>query len=278
MELSSMKKILLFSPTGQVGSRLKCKLADLDYEARYLSRDDCTVRENEEIDVCIYTAGVTSARQETTEKYVIDNCYDATKIIKLCKEHNVKKIIYLSSDEIYGQLTTESLNVNSDRINMNVYAMTKYLAEQIVVESGMQYCILRLPGIVNGLCAGGNTFLERIVRDIQNGKEVICYNLDKQFNNVVHVDDLCDFIIKLIEHDCENKVLHLGQPDNVTLREILCYLKKEFNSESEVKEGNSLNKRYFTLPIHDAEQEGYTGRGIFVILDELINCLKQREP
>jgi cupin fold WbuC family metalloprotein len=89
---------------------------------------------------------------------------------------------------------------------------------------------------------------------------------------------LCDFIIKLIEVDCLNKVLHLGQPDNVTLREILCYLKKEFNSESEIKEGNSFNKRYFTLPIHDAEQEGYTGRGIFVILDELINCQKQREP
>lgn len=263
------KKIFLFSPFGMVGEKLCDVLLSAGHDVKYMTRNQCTLQPEEEIDVCIYTAGLTSARKAKTARYIQDNCYTATKISTLCQQHKVKKIIYLSSDEVYGELITENLTKDSDRINLNSYAMTKYLSEQVIAESGIPYCILRLPGIVGG-SKRGNSFLERTICRMKNDEEVICYNFDKDFNNVVHLDDLCNFILRLIDVEIGNKIVHLGQTQKEPLSKVLGYLKEKLGSKSEFVIDDNANRRYFSIPTLAAEEIGYHSRGIYHILDELV--------
>lgn len=269
------KTILLISPTGKVGTFLNERLIHNGYDMKYITRDECSLQDGEPIDVCIYTASVTSHRNEPAQKYVEDNCHTAVKVVEICKKHNVKKIIYLSSDEIYGSLRTEELNSDSGRIDMNVYAMTKYLSEQIIIESGISYNILRLPGIVGGGKLG-DSFLERAIVSMESNRDIYCYNLEKSFNNVVHIEDLCDFIIKLVEKDTESMILHLGQTECWKMWDILNYIKKELESAADIIAVENSEGRFFTLPTAEAEQLGYSSRGIEHIVDELIEYVKRK--
>lgn len=265
-----MNKIFLFSPTGRVGSRLFKGLVQQGYEVFYKTRKENTLVESVKVDLCIYTAGITADRHERTAKYLVDNAQTALEIVKLCAKHSIDKIIYLSSDEIYGELVTDNLNISSDKVNLNVYAMTKLISERLIIESGMQYNILRLPGIVGAEAA--DTFLERTINKMLVGDEIDCYFVNRDFNNVVHLDDLLAFIIKLtlIEWDSSH-ILHLGQQKAVKLLDVLEYIKNKTKSHSPVCQQHN-GKRYFLLPTSKAEKLGYKSRGIYKIIDELIDA------
>lgn len=152
-----MKKIILFSPNGYVGSFIKETIE----KEKGIQLYEITRKSNLELyqmnyDILIYSAAVTSARHEVAEKYVQDNVVTAVSMVNFCKNHHVKRIIYLSSDEIYGDLNVDKVTENTIMINPSVYATTKYLAEKIIIESGIPYYILRLPGIVGRIW--GKTF------------------------------------------------------------------------------------------------------------------------
>lgn len=259
-------KVLLFSPTGNVGSRMFEKLHNVGHEVFIKTRTECTLDGN--ADACIYTAGVTAGRSETAAKYIVDNCTAAVEVIKLCREKCIEKIVYLSSDEIYGSLVTDKLEIESEKRNLNIYAMSKLLSEAVVKESGMHYRILRLPGIVGG-DIWGDTYLERIIRKAEQGENIEAYNVNKDFNNVVHVDDLCDFIVEHIADDFGNEIIHVGQEEKKRLGDVINYVIAHTKSSSMIVEKKG-GKRYFTLPCAEAVRCGYKSRGVFKIIDEIV--------
>ena len=259
-------RVFLFSPTGNVGSRMFEQLKNAGHEVFIKTRNECTLEGK--VDVCIYTAGVTAGRQETAAKYIIDNCTTSVEIVSLCKRNDIGKILYLSSDEVYGDLITNKLEITAEKKNLNAYAMTKMLSEEVVIESGIPYRILRLPGIVGGITIS-NTYLVRIIKKARLGEDIEAYNLDNYFNNVVHVDDLCNFVVEHIEDDFRNEILNLGQIEKVRLCDLISYVIKKTNSSSRIIE-KGVGKRYFTLPCAEAIECGYSSRGVYNIIDDIV--------
>ena len=270
-----MKKILLFSPTGMVGCRLMERLKNTDHRIFYWQRNKYDIPD-ENIDIFIYVAGITSGRHETAKQYVVDNCYMAAKVVDACKQCNVKRIIFLSSDEVYGNLDTDSLSADSDRINPGVYASSKYLSEQIIMESEIPYYIIRSPGIVDGTKIK-NSFLERTAIDLSQNRTITCNHMEDLFNNVVHLEDLCKFILLLTnkENDDRNKIFHVGQCESEKLTNIINYMRNQIESNSKIL-AMSKKGRHFTLPVEDAVEYGYASRGIYPIIDEIVMMLRSR--
>ncbi len=263
-------RVLLFSPTGKIGTRLAVFLKNTDHAVKYMDRNGCDLDENEPIDVCIYSANTSPSVDVQCAKMVEDNCCAAVRLIRFLKQHNTKRIIYLSSDSVYGTLVTDQLTTESDKRNPSSYAMTKLLTEKIIEESGIPFFILRLPGVVHESW-NGRTYLDRVISDMKDNKTVLGWNLDKDFNNVVYADDLCRFVLFLLErvHDSENRVLHLGQTKCISLMELLLYIKSRLGSSSVIKKCSSAGNRYFVLPTQEAEALGYSSIGSFAIVDKL---------
>lgn len=269
------KKIVLFSPTGYIGGFIKERIQEENDVMLYgITRNSDLGQYQGNYDVLIYSAAITSARNETAEKYVQDNVMAVVSMIYFCKKHHIKRIIYLSSDEIYGELNTEEVTENAVMLNPNLYAATKYLAERIIINSGIPYYILRMPGVVGRIW--GETFIYRLMDKIKKNEKVELYNSDRYFNNILDIDDLTKFIVKLsnTRNSGENQIFLLGNTEKTKLKEIAYYIKALYHSTSVIQNKDTDQKRYFTLDITRAVQYGYSSKDIRTIIDELY-CLRE---
>lgn len=271
-----MLRIILFSPNGYVGSCIEEKLNNQKgIELFEITRESNIDLMEGNYDILIYSASITSARKADAGEYIRGNALCAVSMAEFCRKHSVKRIIYLSSDEIYGQLYAEQVSEDVIMYAPNIYATTKYLAEKVIMESGIGYYILRLPGIVGR--KWGSSFLYRIMDMVSRNEKVSVYHSDKGFNNVVDIDDLVDFIITLVyRNDYEkSEVFLLGNTCKITLFELIDYIKLMYSSTSEIlyfKEGDG---RYFTLNVEKAISYGYQSKDIREIINELYQCRRR---
>lgn len=266
----NMRKVILFSPNGYVGRYLKENiLKEDDLQLYLITRDSDWEQYKDDYDIMIYTAAITSSRKETAEKYVQDNVVTAVAVINFCKVHHIKRIIYLSSDEIYGEINTDIVTEQAIMINPNLYAATKYLAEKIIMDSKIPFYILRLSGIVGGIW--GNNFINRLMGSIQKNEPIALYNMNRKFNNILHIDDLTAFIIKLclIKSDNSSQIFLLGNTEKVELEKIVFYIKELYHSTSQISNIDTNSRRYFTLDVTKAVEYGYSSKKIKKIIDDL---------
>lgn len=266
----NMRRVILFSPNGYVGKYIKENiLKEDDLQLYLITRDSDWEQYKEDYDIMIYSAAITSARKATAEKYVEDNVVTAVAVINFCKLHHIKRIIYLSSDEIYGEINTDIVTEKAIMVNPNLYAATKYLAEKIILDSKIPFYILRLPGIVGGIW--GNSFINRLMDSIQKNEPIALYNMNRKFNNILCIDDLTGFIIKLclIKSDESSQIFLLGNTEKIELEKIVIYIKELYHSISQISNIDTNNKRYFTLDVTKAVEYGYSSKKIKKIIDDL---------
>ena len=154
-------------------------------------------------------------------------------------------------------------------VEPNIYALTKYLAEKMIIESGIPYYILRLPAVVGR--KWGNTFIYRLMERVEQNQKLYMYNTDKDFNNLVDIEDLVRFIVLLAFMDDlkGNDIFLLGNCKKIKLREMVEYIKSMYHSESEIYDITKGDERYFTLDVTKAVNFGYQSKNIRNILREL---------
>ncbi|GFI16216.1 hypothetical protein IMSAGC009_01380 [Lachnospiraceae bacterium] len=262
-----MKKVILFSPKGYVGRFTKERIqSEKNMQLYEITRDSNLKEYNEDYDIMIYSA---ATRYALADKYVQDNVVSVIRIVDFCKTHHVQRIIYLSSDEIYGELNTDEVNENAVMINPGLYGISKYLAERIIIESGIPYYIMRMPGIVGR--TWGKTFLYRLMDNIKNNKDIELYNANKSFNNVLDIDDLTRFLVKLCicEKKGENEIFLLGNTEKIKLMDVATYIKELYHSKTRIRDIDAKQKRYFTLDVTKASEYGYSSKRIKSIIDDL---------
>lgn len=262
-----MKKIILFSPKGYVGGYIKKKILN-ERQMQYfeITRDSNLDQYQGDYDVMVYSAAV---RYADADKYVQDNVEAAIAMVNFCKKHHVKRIIYLSSDAIYGEIHTDIVTERAVMVNPGTYGVTKYLAEKIIIESGIPYYILRMPGIVGG--SWSDAFLCRLMDSIRNNETVKLYNINREFNNVLHIDDLTKFIVLLSNRTNSGKseIFLLGNTEKIKLQELAIYIKGLYDSTSQIKDAGAGSKKYFTLDVAKAAEYGYSSKKITEIAEEL---------
>lgn len=264
------KKIILFSPNGYVGGFIKeAIIKEKNAQLYEITRDSNLNEYHMDYDVLIYSAAITSSRHETVDRYVQDNVVTAVHMIDFCKKHHIKRIIYLSSDEIYGELNTDIVTDKTIMINPNLYATTKYLAEMIIRECGIPYYILRLPAVVGKVW--GKNFFYGLMDNLKKNEVVELYNMDKDFNNIVDIDDLIQFV-NILCGDYENRnneIFLLGNTKKMKLGDIARHIKMMYKSSSIIKNANVACNRYFTLDVSRAVEYGYCSKEIEYIISEL---------
>ncbi len=145
-----------------------------------------------------------------TGKQTIDSTYkfvnlDLTKkIIEICKKSKIKKIVYISG-----------LGVSNNSISS--YFISKYKAEQEIINSGLDYTILRASFII-----GKNDPLRiNLTNQIQTGKIIIPgkgnYHLQPIF-----VNDVAEIIYySITSKKFSNKIIELVGPEKITFKEFV---------------------------------------------------------
>lgn len=268
-----MQKVILFSPGGYIGGYLKeAILKDKDILLYEITRGSDLGKYQEDFDVMVYSASVSYA---SARKYVEDNVVTALTMVDFCLERHVKRIIYLSSDSVYGQLHTDMVSKQTVMVNPDLYGTTKYLAEKIIMQSDIPYYILRLPGVVGRVWR--NNFISNLMLKIKRGEDITLYNMDRAFNNILYIDDLTRFVMLLCHCSGKkaNEIFLLGNTESPKLEEIVLYMISLFSSKASVRNIEALENKYFTLNVTKAVEYGYSSQKVQTILDKLYQLQKE---
>ena len=155
-----------------------------------------------------------------SSKYNFEDNIDLTKnMIKTCKKSGIKKIIYIS-----GLGVTK--NSRSD------YFISKYKAEQEIINSGLNYTIFRPSYIV-----GKKDYLSKfILKQIKKGI-VIIPGSGKYHLQPIFVEDVAKIILESIsEKKFSNKILDLVGPEIIKFEDFVRYFVK--NKKTKIQKIN----------------------------------------
>jgi len=155
-----------------------------------------------------------------SSKYNFEDNIDLTKnMIKTCKKSGIKKIVYIS-----GLGVTK--NSRSD------YFISKYKAEQEIINSGLDYTIFRSSYIV-----GKKDYLSKfILKQIKKGI-VIIPGSGKYHLQPIFVEDVAKIIVESIsEKKFSNKILDLVGPEIIKFEDFVRYFVK--NKKTKIQKIN----------------------------------------
>ncbi len=153
-------------------------------------------------DALVHLIGI--GKQTVNSDYLPVNVELTRKIVKLCKKAKIKKIVFNS-----GLGTSKNSSVG--------YFISKYKAEQEIIESGLDYTIFR-PSYIIGK---DDLLTKNLNTQIKKGKIVIPgsgkYNLQPIF-----VNDVAEIILQsIISKKYSNKILDLVGPEIITFEKFV---------------------------------------------------------
>ena len=146
----------------------------------------------------IHCAGIVSVATKYDQRVVDVNVRGTENVVSLCKEHSVKKLVYISSVHAlpelpHGTVIHEVEGFQPESV-IGLYAKTKAAATQIVldaVKSGLDATIIHPSGII-GPNDYGHGHLTQMVINYLNGTLTACVEGGYDF---VDVRDVADGVI-----------------------------------------------------------------------------------
>jgi len=169
-------------------------------------------------DIVIHAAAETFVDYSLTNpnSFVENNVLGTQVIVNSCIKHNVEKLIYISTDEVYGHLTSEndpSWSESSPLNPRNPYAASKAAGELLVQAAhqshGLTYNITRSSNNY-GPRQTPEKLIPKAIKCVFNGEKIPIYGQGLQIRDWTHVFDNCEAILTVLNHGKPNEVYNIS--------------------------------------------------------------------
>jgi len=186
------------------------------------------LKEDDEVYV-IHCAGIVSVATRYDQRVVDVNVRGTENVVSLCKEHHVKKLVYISSVHAlpelpHGNVIHEVEGFQPESV-VGLYAKTKAAATQIVldaVRNGLDATIIHPSGII-GPNDYGRGHLTQMIISYLNGSLTACVEGGYDF---VDVRDVADGVIAATEKGKKGECYILSNR-YIPVRELMNTLARE---------------------------------------------------
>jgi len=148
------------------------------------------------------------------------NINGTDNILNAAVAHGVKKFIFASSSEVYGEPDHNPISETQDTKGKTVYAVTKIAGEELTKGYNQKY-----PKLDYTIIRFFNTYGEgqvaqfvmaKWVRNVLEGQNPVVYGDGKQTRSYGHVDDVTEGVKRIIEDPNSNgNVYNLGNSTQV---------------------------------------------------------------
>lgn len=248
-----MPTIVVIGATGFVAKNLRAYLASKNVSLISIARRDFDTFDNEtklvsadysnldvikHADVLIHLIGV--GRQSPGADYTAIHVNLTENIIDLCRRSDIKKIVYLSG-----------LGVSPDT-SLALF-ISKYKAEQLIINSSINYTILRPSYII-----GNDDHLTRYLKNQQKSQHGIRIPGSGNYHiQPIHVDDVSRIIYESTRsQNFDDGIVDLVGPDIITFRQ---YVTSYTNGKTPLIE----------IPLEDAYHNAITDKDSDLGVDDL---------
>jgi dTDP-glucose 4,6-dehydratase len=174
--------------------------------------------------------------------YTIDNILGTHQLLESCRLYgrgNIKRFIHMSTDEVYGELSTIHCKDSDETALLNPtnpYAATKAGAEFIVRSYYYSYNIPIVIIRCNNVY-GERQYPEKIIPKfitlLQENKKLTIHGTGLTRRNFIYIDDVVRAIDIIAEEGVDNNVYNIGSADEYNVLEIATILLHRMKGEDE---------------------------------------------
>ena len=179
-----------------------------------------------------YAAILGVKRVEEDPLSVLKDINGIENICLLSKKHNVKKLIYASSSEAYGDiaeipLVEDNLSINKHSNHSHIYALVKLIGERIISTYYQQHqlsaCSLRFFNVYGprqessayGFVVG--VFIKQLI----NEKQPTIFGDGYQTRDFIYIEDNVNLSVKaLISEETDGEVINIGSGRQTTILDL----------------------------------------------------------
>ena len=147
------------------------------------------------IQCLIHTAAISPQKKTRDKKIYFYNIRSTQNIINFAKKNKITNIVFLSTLAVYGEIKKKIINEKTDILKPTKYGLSKLYSENLIKkEKKINSISLRLPGVI------GYKSKRNLLSNYINYKKnlIKIFNPREMFNNTIHVEKLCKFILILI--------------------------------------------------------------------------------
>jgi UDP-glucose 4-epimerase len=223
---------------------INCDVTDTDTMKRLL----------ENCDIVFHLAGTTDVAYTKTESNdekdltIKRNGVDATKVL-LKNLSNSTKLVFPSTHVVYEGLTETKFEISEEfpPCPMLSYAKGKYESEQDIINSDLNYLILRL-GTVYGYSTDTmriNIMPNLFSKITSSNGTIKLFSGGVQYKSLVNILDVVRSMKFLAESEMNKEIFHITN-ENLTIKEVAEICKK-INPKVNILETNDEIPNFFTI-------------------------------
>ena len=225
----SKKSILISGGSGFIGSHLSQLLKDtydvsvfdIKTPLNNVKFIQGTIEDKEQIlnavkdqDIIIHLAA--SVGVKNTEDDPIQtmntNLLGTKNLLDACSKTDIKKIIFSSSSEVYGEPKKIPIDESQIPIPVTTYGISKLAAEEYVKifseKFDFKYTILRFFNAI-GKNQAENFVLTEFINNAKNNKPIIIHGSGLQIRAFCDIKDICQGVTKSIDSG-DNEIINIG--------------------------------------------------------------------
>ncbi len=224
-----MKKVLIFGGSGQIGRHLIRRLTSKNYLVTVVTRNlhkkgtvlrlggnpgyieiiEANIFNEEKLDdlfknkdICINLVGIIS--EDKKNKFKNIHTYFPTLLSKKCEKFKLKKFIHISA-------------LGVDKAFDSEYAISKLEGEKNILENFSKTTILR-PSVVYSV---DDNFTTNLMTLLSLLPVFPLYYEGKTKFSPIHVSELCEIILQIIEKNIIEKIIQCVGPEELSFKEII---------------------------------------------------------
>ena len=224
-----MKKVLIFGGSGQIGRHLIRRLTNKNYLVTVVTRNlhtkgtvlrlggnpgyveiiEANIFNEDKLndlfkdkDICINLVGIISENKKNKFKNI--HTYFPTLLSKKCEKFKLKQFIHISA-------------LGVDKAKDSKYAKSKFEGEKNILENFSKTTILR-PSVVYSV---DDNFTTNLMTLLSLLPVFPLYYEGKTKFSPIHVSELCEIILEIIEKCIIEKIVECVGPEELSFKEIL---------------------------------------------------------
>jgi|TARA_B110000259_G_C13958711_1_gene379768 nucleoside-diphosphate-sugar epimerase len=192
------------------------------------------------IDTVVHLAaslGVSNT-EKNPDKVLEVNFAGTQKILESLKNSNIKKFIFASSSEVYGD-SQKKMSEQDILKPKSIYGHTKILGENLVKTYakyiGFDYLIFRFFNV----CGRGQRedfVIPKFFKDLKTKNEINIYGSGNQRRSFCHVNDACEAMLMTINAGFKNETFNIGNDkEPISIKNLAELIRKTSKSECKIK-------------------------------------------